>query len=331
MPAGPVPQCLQQTPNLSYEELLSIKMENLNRSLKTFFSKPLVLSSASMQWVFDIENKRYLDFHGGFVVISVGHCHPRLRAVLRDQIETLWHAPSSYTHPQIITYAQKLAAKLPDPLKVVYFVNSGSEAVDMAMLLARLASGNSDIVALRNAYHGTSMGALGLMAVPTWNYNVPNRHNIVHLGMKVDPYQGHYGGQNCRDSMSQVVGRPCDCSEDQCKASQLYVKEFQDTVSYMTSEKIAGFIVESIHGSVTSTKTSLSAFDDKRYILDDGQQTLPYGHKNIVGQTVIGIDDSDDNTAAVNSDPTDNDDLENWMPFFEDRQQPVSWDSLELN
>ena len=78
--------------------------------------------------------------------------------------------------------------------------------------------------------------------------------------------------------------------------------------------------------TVTSTKTSLSAFDDKRYILDDGQQTLPYGHKNIVGQTVIGIDDSDDNTTAVNSDPTDDDDLEKWMPFFEDRQQPVSWD-----
>ena len=78
--------------------------------------------------------------------------------------------------------------------------------------------------------------------------------------------------------------------------------------------------------TVTSTKTSLSAFDDKRYILDDGQRTLPYGHKNIVGQTVIGIDDSDDNTAAVNSDPTDDDDLEKWMPFFEDRQQPVSWD-----
>ena len=76
--------------------------------------------------------------------------------------------------------------------------------------------------------------------------------------------------------------------------------------------------------TVTSTKTSLSAFDDEHNILDDGQQTLRYGHKNIVGQTVIGIDDSDDNTAAVNSDPTDNDNLEKWMPFFEDRQQPVS-------
>ena len=74
------------------------------------------------------------------------------------------------------------------------------------------------------------------------------------------------------------------------------------------------------------TVTSLSAFDEKRYILDDGQQTLPYSHKIIVGQTAIGIDDSDDNAAAANSDPTDDDDLEKWMPFFEDGQQPVSWD-----
>ena len=77
---------------------------------------------------------------------------------------------------------------------------------------------------------------------------------------------------------------------------------------------------------MTSTKTSLSAFDDKRHILDDGQQTLPYSHKFIVGQTAIGIDYSDDNAAAANSDPTEDDNLEKWMPFFEGDQQPVSGD-----
>ena len=72
-------------------------------------------------------------------------------------------------------------------------------------------------------------------------------------------------------------------------------------------------------------KTSLSAFDDKRYILGDGLQTLPYNHKNIVGQNAIVIDDSDDNVASANSDPTHDDALENWMPFFE-CWQPVSRD-----
>ena len=75
-----------------------------------------------------------------------------------------------------------------------------------------------------------------------------------------------------------------------------------------------------------STKIFLSAFDDKRYLSDDGQQILSYGHKSILGLTAIGIDDSDDNTAAANSDPTDDDNLEKWKPFFEDGQQPVSWD-----
>ena len=68
--------------------------------------------------------------------------------------------------------------------------------------------------------------------------------------------------------------------------------------------------------TVTKMKTSLSAFDDKRYILGDGLQTLPYNHKNIVGQNAIVIDDSDDNVASANSDPTHDDALENWMPFL---------------
>ena len=81
---------------------------------------------------------------------------------------------------------------------------------------------------------------------------------------------------------------------------------------------------------MTPTKILLSAFDDKQYILSDGQQTLPYGNKNSVGQTPIGIDDSDDNAATVNPGPTDDDGLENWMPFFEDQQQLVLWDSVDF-
>ena len=76
--------------------------------------------------------------------------------------------------------------------------------------------------------------------------------------------------------------------------------------------------------TMISTKIFLSAFEDKRYLFDDGQQILSYGHKLILGLTAIGIDDSDDNAATASSDPTDDDDLEKCMPFFEDGQQPVS-------
>lgn len=248
MPPGPAPKSLAKWPKMSYEKFLEVKRDSLNRSLQPYYRRPLLVSSANMQWIFDQEGKRYLDFFGGIVTVSVGHCHPRLVKVLKDQAHTLWHTTAIYTHPQIITYAHKLAAKLPDPLNVVYFVNSGSEANDMAMLLARLATGNNDIIGLRNGYHGMSMGTMGLTAVPKWNYNVPNRHNVVHTGLKVDPYQGHFGGEKCRDSISQVNGRSCGCSPDVCKAAIKYAQDLKETIQYMTSEKIAGFIVESIQG-----------------------------------------------------------------------------------
>ena len=248
MPPGPAPKSFTNTPKISYDQLLQMKKDSLNRSLQPYYKRPLIVSSASMQWIFDQDDRRYLDFFGGIVTVSVGHCHPRLVKVLKDQAQTLWHTTAIYTHPQIISYSQKLAAKFPDPLNVVYFVNSGSEANDMAILLARLASGNSDLIALRNCYHGMSLGTMGLTAVPKWNYNIPNRHNIVHTGLKVDPYQGHYGGKMCRDSVSQVTGRHCECESGQCQSSQKYVEDFEETIKYMTSEKIAGFIAESIQG-----------------------------------------------------------------------------------
>ena len=73
---------------------------------------------------------------------------------MKAQIDTLWHTTSIYMHPKIHEYAEKLTATLPEPLKCVYFVNSGSEANDMAMMIARVYTGNFDILSFRNSYHG---------------------------------------------------------------------------------------------------------------------------------------------------------------------------------
>lgn len=77
-------------------------------------------------------------------------------------MKTLWHTTSIYMHPKIYEYAEKLASTLPANLNVVYFVNSGSEANDLAMLMSRLYTGNYDIVTLKNAYHGASTSTMGL-------------------------------------------------------------------------------------------------------------------------------------------------------------------------
>ena len=86
--------------------------------------------------------------------LQLPHMYFQVNEALKAQIDTLWHTTSIYMHPKIHEYAEKLTATLPEPLKCVYFVNSGSEANDMAMMIARVYTGNFDILSFRNSYHG---------------------------------------------------------------------------------------------------------------------------------------------------------------------------------
>ena len=104
----------------------------------------------------------------------------------------LQHTTTIYLHPNIAEYAQALAAKMPGDLKVCYFVNSGSEANDLALLMARAYTGNYDVIALRNAYHGGNAAGMALTAHSTWKFNVPHSFGV-HHAIAPDPYRGPYG------------------------------------------------------------------------------------------------------------------------------------------
>lgn len=148
----------------SAEEVLRLRRQFLNPGIFLYYRRPLMIVEGKGQYVFDEKGRRYLDALGGIVTISVGHCHPDVVEAARRQNELLQHATTIYLHPNIADYAQKLAAKMPGELKVCYFVNSGSEANDLALLMARAYTGNYDVIALRNAYHGGSTLAMGLTA-----------------------------------------------------------------------------------------------------------------------------------------------------------------------
>ena len=105
-----------------------------------------------MQYLWDDAGKRYLDCFAGIVTVSVGHCHPTVTSAARAQLEKSQHTTCIYATEHQGLYAKELAAKLPGDLSVVYFVNSGSEANDLAHMMASLYTGNHDIVALRNCY-----------------------------------------------------------------------------------------------------------------------------------------------------------------------------------
>ncbi|KAI8123370.1 hypothetical protein FF38_05553 [Lucilia cuprina] len=247
-----MPDCDYQPPQYqgpSYENIQELRKNHLTPNIQSYYKKPLLIHSGHMQWLFDHDGTRYLDMFGGIVTVSVGHCHPKVNKSLEAQIKNLWHTTNIYMHPKIHEYAARLAAKFPGDLKAVCFVNSGSEANDMAMLMARLHTGNQDILTLRNCYHGMSPYTMGLTAHSTWRFPLPGISNGIHHVMNPDPYQGIWGGANCRDSPIQT-DRKCDCTlESGCKASDLYYKELEQTFKYsLPRGKVAAMFAESIQG-----------------------------------------------------------------------------------
>uniref|UniRef100_A0A182T242 Alanine--glyoxylate aminotransferase 2, mitochondrial n=1 Tax=Anopheles maculatus TaxID=74869 RepID=A0A182T242_9DIPT len=230
-----------------YEEVVKLRKKYLTPNVTSYYKKPLLIHKGSGAQLFDQE-KSYLDMFGGIVTVSVGHCHPKVNAALEEQLRTLWHTTNIYMHPKLHEYAEKLVSKLPGDLKNVYFVNSGSEANDLAMVIARLYTGNHDIISFRNAYHGASPYTMGLTAHSTWRYPLPGVNSGILHAMNPDPYTGIWGGNQCRDSPVQTT-RNCDCQDGECKASDKYYEQLEQIFKYSVPRgKVAAMFAESIQG-----------------------------------------------------------------------------------
>ena len=212
----------------SADEVLKIRKEFLNPGIFLYYKKPIMLIEGKMQYVWDEHGRRYLDALGGIVTVSVGHCHPHVLAAANRQNALLQHSTTIYLQPNVAEYARALAAKMPGDLKVCYFVNSGSEANDLALLMARAYTGNYDVLALRNAYHGGNASAMGLTAHRTWKFNVPHSFGV-HHAIAPDPFRGRWG-------------------RDDVDAGKNYAADVQELIDYATSGQVAAFIAESIQG-----------------------------------------------------------------------------------
>ncbi|XP_066037151.1 alanine--glyoxylate aminotransferase 2, mitochondrial [Chamaea fasciata] len=229
-----------------YERMQKIREKNIAPSLRTYYRKPLLLHQGHMQWLFDHEGRRYLDLFAGIVTVSVGHCHPKVTMATQKQLARLWHTTNIYMYPAIHEYAEKLTSLFPDPLKVVYLTNSGSEANDLAMFMARLHTHNFDIIALRGGYHGGSPYTLGLTSLTPYKHGVANGFGCTTT-MLPDVFRGPWGGSHCRDSPVQTV-RKCSCTEGACLAKDQYIEQFKDTLNTSVPKTVAGFIAEPIQG-----------------------------------------------------------------------------------
>jgi alanine-glyoxylate transaminase/(R)-3-amino-2-methylpropionate-pyruvate transaminase len=212
----------------SKSELIADRKRYTNPAIFTLYREPLMIVEGHMQYLYDETGRRYLDLFAGIVTVSVGHCHPRVTQAMQRQVATLVHTTTIYLHPNFPTLAKRIAEKMPAGLDVTYFTNSGSEANDLAMMLARAATGNNDIIAVRNSYHGGSPAAMAANSLYTWKF--PQQLNSgVHHVVSPDPYRSPFSG-----TPEQIASASA--------------REIRETIRYSTPGRIAAFIAEPIQG-----------------------------------------------------------------------------------
>jgi alanine-glyoxylate transaminase/(R)-3-amino-2-methylpropionate-pyruvate transaminase len=209
-------------------EVLALRQAHVSPAIFTLYREPLMIVDGRMQYLFDETGRRYLDLFAGIVTVSCGHCHPAVVARIQEQVARLQHATTIYLHPNLPELARRLAAKLPRGLDVTYFVNSGSEANDLAVTMARLYTGHSDVIAVRNGYHGGSPSAMGLTSLHTWKYPVLQGTNVHHVECP-EPYRSD------RPGTPEAIAAAA-------------AEDIRDLIRYSTPGRVAGFIAEPIQG-----------------------------------------------------------------------------------
>lgn len=137
----------------------------LNTAQTSPFPRLLEIDKAEGMYLYEHSGKSYMDLVSGFAVSNIGHRHPRVVQAIKDQADKYLHLTvyGEFVQSPQVKFAEKLSSILPESLKSVYFVNSGAEATEGAMKLAKRFSGRSEILACRNSYHGSTQGALSVM------------------------------------------------------------------------------------------------------------------------------------------------------------------------
>lgn len=205
----------ESVPELSLEEILKMRGEHISESLSIGHGKPLHITRGEMQYLYSRSGEKYLDLVNN--VCHVGHCNPHVVSAGQKQMAVL-NTNTRYIYDGLTQYIQRLSYTLPEGLDYGFLVNSGSEANELAIRLARAYTNNHDIVVMEGAYHG-------------------------HTGMLIDlsPYKFRGpGGKGVAEDWVHVAPVP-DIFRDN---SRDYLNEFEGIVR--DARPIAGFIVESM-------------------------------------------------------------------------------------
>jgi 4-aminobutyrate aminotransferase-like enzyme/Ser/Thr protein kinase RdoA (MazF antagonist) len=170
-------------------ETLAARRALLGSNLTISYQRPLKIVRGWMQYLYDETGRAYLDVYNN--VPLVGHSHPRVVQAAQAQLALL-NTNTRYLHDHVNRYAERLTRLLPEPLRVCYFVNSGSEANELALRLARAHTGREDIIVLEHAYHGHTNT---LIDISPYKFDGPGgrgKKPWVHVAPLADDYRGAY-------------------------------------------------------------------------------------------------------------------------------------------
>jgi alanine-glyoxylate transaminase/(R)-3-amino-2-methylpropionate-pyruvate transaminase len=199
----------------------------LSPALASFvaYDEPVVWQRGQGQYLWDEQGRRYLDCMAQNVCVSVGHAHAGVLAAVREQMAQLPHVTTAYHHPQAGHLAEELVARLPPgPPWVVHLVNSGAEAIDLAVMMARAHTRHFEVLTLSDAYHGMHFGAQTATGLGQARQPVPPAPGYVQV-IAPHPTRGLFG-----------------------PAAAPYLEELQRTLRTNTCGEVAGLIVEPIQG-----------------------------------------------------------------------------------
>lgn len=213
----------------SYDAVVQRRENYYAASQRKFqpYRKPLIVKRGRGQYLWDEDDNRLIDLLGMNVCISVGHAHPDVVRAASEQAAVLPHCTTMFYHPVPAHFAEELAATMPDGYDwVVHFTNSGAEAIDLALMMARTYTGKSDIVSLQGGYHGPTYGAQSITGISGFRHDV-NLPGHVQFALSPNPYRSEFGDNTER-----------------------YLTSLENTIRYNTSGKIAAMVIEPVQGYV---------------------------------------------------------------------------------
>jgi 4-aminobutyrate aminotransferase len=213
---------------MTKQEILLAQKECIFPAVFNYFKEPLVVSHAKDQYVWDADGNQYLDFFGGIVTVSVGHCNEQVNKKVQAQMDKLEHVSTVFVNEPQVALAKKLASITPaGALTKSFFTNSGSEANETAITAARCYTGSTEIIALRHSYHGRTQATMGLTGQAAWKLGPPQA-GVVHA---VNAY--------CYRCPFGLEYPSCElkCAQD-----------IEQVIRTSTSGKVAALIAEPIQG-----------------------------------------------------------------------------------